>query len=58
MAWGAPAPSHVAVGAPADRFLRLLYNSHWSMQAQRERKVRIGDNATSRQGGIRCVVRV
>jgi hypothetical protein len=24
MAWGAHAPSHVAVGAPADRFFRVI----------------------------------
>ena len=42
MAWGAHAPSHVAVGAPADRFFRFLCNSYYSMQAQRKRKARIG----------------
>jgi len=35
MAWGAHAPSHVAAGAHADRFLRPLYTSSGSIQAQR-----------------------
>jgi alpha-N-arabinofuranosidase len=42
MAWGAHAPSHVAVGALADRFFRFIYNSYCSIQAQRERKARVG----------------
>ena len=41
MAWGAHAPSHVAVGALADCFFRLIYNSYWSMLAQHQRKARI-----------------
>ena len=41
MAWGAHAPSLMAVGAPADRFFRLIYNSYWSIQAQHPCKARI-----------------
>ena len=38
---GSTCASHVAVGRPADRFCRLIYNSHWSMQAQHPCKARI-----------------
>ena len=41
IAWGAHAPSHVAVGAPAGRFFRLIYNSYWSMPTRLQRKARI-----------------
>jgi len=44
MAWGAHAPSHVAVGAPADRFFRRIYSSYWSLQAQHKRKARIRES--------------
>jgi hypothetical protein len=34
MAWGAHAPSRVAVGAFADRFFRVKYGSYKFIQAQ------------------------
>jgi hypothetical protein len=41
MAWGAHAPSHVAVGAPADRFPRVTYSSYLLIQTEMERNARV-----------------